>query len=988
MLRCIREYSAHAYQKTVRLPRSQFSPRSDLRKTYEQILPQACDQLYREQYQELLQKVRELPDDAAKAEFVRDRVFVLHDGPPYANGDLHVGHAMNKILKDIMSRYQLTKGRHVFYRPGWDCHGLPIEIKALRSLDCDPAAISPQQVRAMAAQHAEGAIAAQRSQFQQFGILTDWQDTYRTMDPDYEIRQLSVLQSMFARGLIRRQRKPVYWGTETHTALAEGELEYHDDHVSRAAYVYFPLTDDACAMLRERVGVSLPEQPIVCLIWTSTPWTLLSNRAICFHDDHVYLLLQWKNMLVVAERTKLADFEWDGEEPTVVTSFRGSDLQGLHYTNPLLRDTIRRPLLHGDHVTTDTGTGLVHTAPGHGQEDYLVGQAHGIEVYSPVDHEGRYVLEDIPLHLRDILKDNSGKPLKVTEQATADIIIKLLEEHKMLLHSHEYTHSYPYDWRSKKPVILRATPQWFADLSDMKHRAVQSLESVEFFPGRGKKRLEAFIKSRNEWCISRQRSWGVPIPALHLRRNPDEVLLDNETLAHIISTIRKVGIDSWFEESTAENMKQWLPDKYWDVAHLYYRGRDTIDVWFDSGSSWNLLEQWYTETLGLKAPLQPLADVYLEGSDQHRGWFQSSLLTKVAAAGAVGAPFGKIVTHGFTLDEAGLKMSKSLGNTIAPSSIIEGNQKLQLPRLGVDGLRLLVAQADFTKDVAFGPLIARHVADSLKKIRLTFRFILGNLQDRPLAEYSSEQKSLSPESCAQLRRIDWYILEKTRQLTDKCRGLYDSHSYSNIISLVLYHMSNDLSFYFEASKDTLYMETPENKRRLAIQTTLFHVLDAYRAVLCPIMPALVQEAWNCLPREWLQGDSTPALRRSWPALPALADRIADFEARDMALVAAFRQALGKLPHVTKPEQSRVTIYMPDSSPYTVEDVMELTQAGEVVFHASREDLLALPNVSVLDANDGILLAVEESPKHKCPRCWKHAALEADALCNRCASVLQ
>ncbi|AEY98570.1 FAGL247Cp [Eremothecium gossypii FDAG1] len=988
MLRCIRQYSAHAYQKTVRLPRSQFSPRSDLRKTYEQILPQACDQLYRDQYQELLQKVQELPDDTDKANFVRDRVFVLHDGPPYANGDLHVGHAMNKILKDIMSRYQLTKGRYVFYRPGWDCHGLPIELKALRSLDYDTAAISPQQVRAMAAQHAEGAIAAQRKQFQQFGILTDWQDTYRTMDPGYEIQQLRLLQGIFARGLIRRQRKPVYWGAETRTALAEGELEYRDDHISKAAYVYFPLTEGASATLRERLGTSLPEQPIVCLIWTSTPWTLLSNRAICFHDDHAYLLLQWKGMLVVAERTELADFKWSGDTPVVVTSFRGSDLRGLHYTNPLLGDAVSRPLLHGDHVTADTGTGLVHTAPGHGQEDYLVGQAHGIEVYSPVDHEGRYILDDIPPHLRDMLREESGKPLKVTDQKTAGVIIKLLEEHKMLLHSHEYTHSYPYDWRSKKPVILRATPQWFADLSDMKHHAVESLENVEFFPARGKKRLEAFIKSRNEWCISRQRSWGVPIPALHLRSNPDEVLLNNETLAHIIETISKVGINSWFEESNAENMKQWLPEKYHDVAHLYYRGRDTIDVWFDSGSSWNLLEKWYTETLGLKKPLQPLADVYLEGSDQHRGWFQSSLLTKVAASGTVGAPFGKIVTHGFTLDEAGLKMSKSLGNTIAPSSIIEGDQKLQLPRLGVDGLRLLVAQADFTKDVAFGPLIARHVADSLKKVRLTFRFILGNLQDCPSVASAGEQASLAPGDCAQLRRIDWYILDKTQKLTAKCQGLYESQNYSNVISLVLYHMSNDLSLYFDASKDTLYMEPPHNKRRLAIQTTLFHILDAYRSILGPIMPALVQEAWNCLPREWLRGDTTPALRRPWPALPALADRIRDCETTDLALVTAFRQALARLPHVRKPEQCRVIIYMPDSALYTVEDVMELTQAGEVIIDGSKDRVLALPHVSKLDANNDILLAVKESPNHKCPRCWKHASPEADALCNRCARVLQ
>lgn len=982
----IRNASSHSYQKTLRLPKTKFPNRSNLQKAFDQLIPQSSQQIYTQQYDELivkLSKISECPD-SMKLDFLRDNVFILHDGPPYANGDLHLGHALNKILKDIINRHQLLNGKHVVYIPGWDCHGLPIELKALNKLNDKLNTISPMKIRSIARAHAQKTIKAQKEQFEQFGILTDWKTRYLTMDPKFEINQLNVFQELFKRNLIKRQRKPVYWGTETKTALAEGELEYKEDHVSTSAYVKFPLTE------KSKESLDVDAIPTYLLIWTSTPWTLLSNRAICFNESLQYVLLRFNNEYLILEKNLAENLSFiSGYE--VVKSLDPKILSGLSYTNPLVKDDIARPLFHGDHVTSTTGTGLVHTAPGHGHEDYTIGIQNSLEVYSPVDHEGRYDLNELPFHLQTYFKEEeSGKGCKVLDTHTTKKIIDLLDKENMLAHRHEYIHSYPYDWRSKKPIVIRATPQWFADLHDIKSSALRALEDVKFFPERGMNRLTSFIKNRNEWCISRQRYWGVPIPSLHKRDDPDTVLMNEETLSHIIKTIESKGIDAWFAESTEESMYEWLPEKYHTIAKDYYRGTDTVDVWFDSGTSWHVIADWYKNIAGLKSQLpEPLADVYLEGSDQHRGWFQSSLLTKVGSTGIDEAPYKKVITHGFTLDENGIKMSKSIGNTISPLAIIKGDDKSKLPALGVDGLRLLVAQSNFTSDIVAGPTVMKHVADALKKFRLTFKFILGNLQE-------STEFELLPFS--ELRRIDQYTLLNLKILCEETQKLYNQHNFSNVLTQVQYHMNNDLSaLYFSVIKDSLYSDSLTSSKRRSIQTTLFHIFDAYRSIMAPVIPLMVQEAWNYIPKEWfgksprnsLSGVETAFTRQWCNSLREIPDSnenlLHSFSNNELKLLSSFTQKFNTLDNVTKPLQLKVTLYCqePELLPFTREEIEDLLQVGELVIETGSQSDLPYLELS----STTVQLKLEESVLHKCPRCWKHNSPNEDALCHRCEEVI-
>ncbi|AET38258.1 isoleucine--tRNA ligase ISM1 Ecym_2538 [Eremothecium cymbalariae DBVPG len=989
----IRRYSAHSYQKTLRLPRTKFANRSDLRKVFEELIPQCSEKVYQRQYKEFLDKISTIENDEDKVSFLKACLFVLHDGPPYANGDLHLGHALNKILKDITNRHQLLEGKYVFYKPGWDCHGLPIEIKALQKLSDDVSNISATKVRSVASKYALETVKTQMEQFQKFAIMTNWDDPYITMDRTFELDQLRVLQNMFSRGLIRRQRKPVYWGTETQTALAEGELEYKVDHVSTAAYIKFSLSNESCTALRKQFPSLGTDLPINCLVWTSTPWTLFSNMAICYNKGLEYSLIKLSEEILIVESNLWKTLAWgDSEVPVVISEIKGTNLHGLRYINSLMKDGVSRPLLHGDHVTKHTGTGLVHTAPGHGHDDYLVSVAHGLEVYSPVDHKGRYKLNELPPYLREILKDSDGRPMKVLDRNTTTTILLLLKRNGMLLYSHEYKHSYPYDWRSKKPVIIRSTPQWFADLRDVRSLSLKSLDNVTFVPSRGYNRLSSFIRGRTEWCISRQRSWGVPIPVLYRIDNPDEMLVNDEIISHIIETIAEKGIDSWFMESCPENMIDWLPSKYKDVAHLYFRGKDTIDVWFDSGSSWNVISRWYKNTLGLKKLPEPLSNVYLEGSDQHRGWFQSSLLTRVAALGKESTPFGAVVTHGFTLDGDGMKMSKSLGNVILPSSIILGDKNRNLPSLGVDGLRLLVAQADFTSDIVASSTVINHVAESLKKFRLTLRFILGNLQE-------SETFNLLPFE--KLRPVDLYVLSKLQDLNKSSKDLYDNFNFCKVLTDLQYHMNNNLSaFYFDIIKDSLYCDSSTALKRQQIQTTLFHIFDVYRAILAPIIPVMVQEAWNHLPKQWLINqktgfvdpqESSSRRPRSQLNIPNSQSLVPKFEKNQLEILNKFNELFKKMPTLTKNSQVKLTLISQESLPFDEQEISDLTQAAEVRFSSDvltfhTEQILTIQ--TTLENDVKVKIYVQKSSSHKCPRCWKNNSPVEDHLCARCASVVR
>lgn len=991
-LRSRRLYSEnHSYQKTLLLPKTKFSTRSNLQNTLNTLIPQSSQNVYKYQMTGFLNKLNSIESDPEKFTFVKDNLFVLQDGPPYANGDLHFGHALNKILKDIINRYQLGKGKHIFFRPGWDCHGLPIEMKALKEITADELEkISPLKIRSIAEKHAKKAVASQLKQFEQFGIMTDWKDNYITMKPKYEIDQLRVFQKMFNKGYIKRQNKPVFWGTETRTALAEGELEYNDNHVSTAAYVKFPLTKDSVKILKKNLSNNKfnDVNAIECLIWTSTPWTLFSNRAICINKNYNYSLVLLPDSLgnIILLATDLIEKVGLPMNSEILESITGSQLMDLSYTNPLVGDEVSYPLLHGDHVTNSIGTGLVHTAPGHGSDDYIVGIKNSIEIFSPIDHQGRFNLQQLPSHLHILLTNPANnQPRRALDSSTAEAVIDRLQKVNMLLRSHEYLHSYPYDWRSKKPIIIRATPQWFTDLKEVKELALKSLENVKFYPQRGKARLSSFIKNRNEWCISRQRHWGVPIPAFHRRDNPDDILISEEIVDHAINVISKNGINSWFSASDefGSDMKEWLPSRYSDVAHEYFRGKDTMDVWFDSGTSWRDTESFYKDTLRLSETPEPLSDVYLEGSDQHRGWFQSSLLTKVAFSGLPVSPYKTLITHGFTLDENGIKMSKSIGNTISPKAIIEGDKELNLLSLGVDGLRYLVSQSNFTTDIVAGQLIMQHVMEAMKKFRLTFKFLLGNLQ------YSSFE--LLPHE--KLRRVDMYIINSLYELQSSSDEHYQNYNFSKVLATIQYHMNNYLSaFYFDISKDSLYSDSIEDIKRKQIQSTLFYILDTYRAILSPILPILVQDVWNNLLNQWLQDPhkTESPMTRSWPNLSYNKSFQDTFKSTEMNLLKAFQAQFKLLGNdITKTEQTTVTIYDNGNElPFHSEEISDILKTANVEICPGKAPQGIESAITVSLSNSiKVDMITSSSLLHKCPRCWKSNSEEIETLCNRCEKTI-
>lgn len=994
--------SSHSYQTTLNLPKTKFQPRSNIQRTYNELIPQSSQNLYKAQLEEFFKRYNEIEPNYInqRLQFIKENLFILHDGPPYANGDLHLGHALNKILKDIINRYQLSQGKYIYYKPGWDCHGLPIELKALKKLNNEEIEqISPIKIRNIASKHALSTQKKQRSQFEKFGILTDWDHPYITMDKNYEINQLEIFKKLFEYGLIKRQNKPVYWGTETRTALAEGELEYNENHKSVSAYVKFPLTKGSLTLLQQRLNTELLES-VDCLIWTSTPWTLFSNQAICYNERMNYSLLKLETSdKYIIVGTDLIEKLKIPQTFKIVASFKGGQLNGLHYTNPLFDENsmnTSKPLLDGSHVTNTAGTGLVHTAPGHGQDDYLVGMKNNLAIFSPIDHKGNYDLSKFPeaSKLQVFLKDpnnTSGEGRNVLDPNTTTAIINKLNDLGVLMNTETITHSYPYDWRSKKPIIIRSTQQWFTNLENLKSIAVKSLKNVKFYPKRGQHRLTSFVQNRNEWCISRQRSWGVPIPYFQHRENPDLILMDEEIISLAIKNIQKWGMDSWFLEEDPNNKKtniqNWLPAKYQDVAHEFRKGRDTMDVWFDSGSSWSTLKDFYSDKLGIPEINQPnpLADIYLEGSDQHRGWFQSSLLCRVAYTENPAAPYGTVITHGFTLDEKGIKMSKSIGNTIAPKEIIEGNKEMNLPALGVDGLRYLVAQSDFTSDITVGSTVMQHTADALKKIRLCFKFLLGNLQK------GSDYKLLPFE---QLEPVDKYVISKLQRLLDDSKKNYTEYNFSKVLINLQFHLNNELSsFYFDTSKDILYSNHISSLRRKQIQTTLFEILNTYCAILSPILPITVQDVQNYIPPDWLKNseDNERRNKQSSKLWPNFVEQLSEstatielFEKNELRILNAFKKEFSRITDttITRAGQTVTKIYTTRDILFDTDGLAELLQTADVEIKKVGS-LTNIPENSALVDETNYAIKVDVSKMHKCPRCWKHNSLEEDTLCHRC-----
>ncbi|RAL04275.1 isoleucine--tRNA ligase ISM1 [Aspergillus ibericus CBS 121593] len=920
-----------------------------------------------------------------------NRPFVLHDGPPYANGDLHVGHALNKVLKDIICRVQLGLGKRVRYVPGWDCHGLPIELKALeaqKELQQENGPVSAALVRKAARKLAERTVKAQMKGFRSFAVMADWENHWKTLDKAFEKRQLGVFREMVERGLIYRRFKPVYWSPSTGTALAEAELEYKEDHVSTAALVKYPLVSIPEHLAQDPL---LKDKEISAVIWTTTPWTLPANAAISIHPSLEYAIVDSDTqgyLLIAQSRLEYLEAILKEDLSVIVPAIPGSELAGHTRYRPLFKgpDAEPQPIIAADFVTADSGSGLVHCAPGHGMEDYEACLALGIPAFAPVDDHGRFTDKAMPSDPKTL----SGKSVLGGGNAA---VLEYVESQGQLITKHRYEHKYPYDWRSKLPIIIRATEQWFADVADIRSSAMTALEEVNFVPATGRQRLENFVKNRSEWCISRQRAWGVPIPALY-HRGTGDALLTKDSVSHIMNVIEERGIDAWWTDEA--NDPAWVPPSLRDASGPgYRRGTDTMDVWFDSGTSWTEIDIPYRDG---ESP----ADVYLEGTDQHRGWFQSGLLTFVAHQLASGqtssprAPFKNLITHGFTLDEEGRKMSKSIGNVMSPQSIMDGtllpplkprkgkgkkqaeNQAPVYDALGPDALRMWVASSDYTRDVVIGKQVLQTVNTSLHKYRVTFKLLLGALSD------------FQPQDCLaydQLQQVDRIALKHLSETVLACQKACENFEFYKAVNAINRWANLEFSaFYMEAIKDRLYTYAENSTSRRAAQTTLFHIYHHLQEVLAPITPMLVEETWEHTP-EAIKAHCEHPLRRIVSA-PASEWQDPNLEADYQDIVAV--NSVVK----TIQEKARGQKQMGSSLQSFVHIVLPEGATPEMVF---QRNLSELPDVFVVSS---VSLGAHEEPipeaistaewkyseeyelpnggKGTCPRCWRYVVPEAEA----------
>ncbi|MGO5010918.1 isoleucine--tRNA ligase [Niallia sp. Sow4_A1] len=879
-------------------------------------------------------------------EKVQDRtkgrpMFVLHDGPPYANGDIHIGHALNKILKDFIVRYKSMTGFQAPYVPGWDTHGLPIE-QALTNKGVKRKEMTVAEFRKLCEEYALEQIDSQREQFKRLGVRGDWENPYITLKPAYEAQQIKVFGEMAKKGYIYKGKKPVYWSPTSESALAEAEIEYKDKK-SPSIYVGFKVKD----------GKGVLASDVQIVIWTTTPWTIPANLGISVHPTLTYVVVEEKGSkyLVAQDLLESVKTEIGWEEANVVQEVKGAELENILAAHPIYgRDSL---VMLGEHVTTDAGTGCVHTAPGHGEDDFLVGQKYGLEVLCPVDDKG-VMTEEAP-GFEGLFYDKANKP--ITEK---------LEEVGALLKLQFITHSYPHDWRTKKPVIFRATAQWFASIKDFRNDLLDAIKETQWVPAWGETRLYNMVRDRGDWCISRQRAWGVPIPVFYAE-NGDSIITD-ETIEHISNLFRENGSNIWFEKSA----KELLPEGFTHPGSPngeFTKETDIMDVWFDSGSS-------HQAVLLEREDLQRPADLYLEGSDQYRGWFNSSLSTSVAVTGK--APYKAVLSHGFVLDGEGRKMSKSLGNVMIPAKVMN--------QLGADILRLWVASVDFQADVRVSDAILKQVTEGYRKIRNTFRFLLGNL-----ADFNPETDALSYE---ELREVDQFMMIKLNKLIKTVTESYDKYEFSTIYHNINNFCTLDLSaFYLDFSKDVLYIEATNNKERRAIQTVLYESLISLTKLVAPILPHTADEVWDhisSVKEESVQLTDFPestvyensdAVEEKWNKFLVVRDDVlkALEEARNQKVIG-------------KSLAAKVTLYVNEEVDTLLNSIQEnlhqlfIVSGFEIAgkYDNAPEEALKLENAAIV---------VSKADGETCERCWTVTTdigtVEAHpTLCERCAHVVE
>ena len=871
--------------------------------------------------------------------------FVLHDGPPYANGDIHIGHALNKILKDIILKYKRLRGYNAPYIPGWDTHGLPIEWKIMEELGEKAKNMTPLQIRQECKKYALKWVEKQKEGFKRLGILGNWDNPYITLRPEYEAEQLKVFKEIYENGYIYKGLKPVYWSPTTETALAEAEIEYKDV-TSHSIYVKFEGEKD----LTDKLGVD--EASI--LIWTTTPWTLPANLGVFLHPEFDYGLYKTeKGNLVVAKDLAEDVFKTLDLSYELLKEFKGTELEYTHYQHPFLD---RKGLvMNADYVTIDAGTGAVHTAPGHGADDYNYSLKYNIGILSPVDDKGHMTKE-------------AGKYEGMFYAKASKAIVEDLTESGHMLYHTTFVHSYPHDWRSKKPVIFRATEQWFIsiDESDIRENALKALENVEFVPSWGKNRIGSMLETRPDWTISRQRVWGVPIP-LFYNRATDEVIYEPEIMDRIIELVKKEGTDIWWKYEAKEIIGDELLEKYNLKDVDIRKERSIMDVWFDSGVS--------HRSVLVPRNLPRPADLYLEGSDQHRGWFQSSLLTSIAST--KDAPYKRILTHGFTMDGQGRKMSKSLGNTILPKDITE--------KYGADILRLWVSSVDYREDVRISENILQQMSDAYRRIRNTARFLMGNLNNFDYANDKVDYKDMF--------EIDKWAMHKLEELKEKTTEYYDKYEFYSLFQEITYFCSMEMSsFYLDIVKDRLYCEGTTSIERRSAQTVLTEVLKVLVRIISPVLSFTADEIWERIPEalkeeesvhlsKWIEANPeylNEELAKKW-------DKIARLRREVNKKLEAERQT-GLIGHSL---DARVLLNIANAEysfikDYTENEVSDLFIVSQVKFV---NDNLAESEI------EGINIAVEKASGEKCERCWKYDEEvghnhDHPDVCPRCASVLE
>jgi isoleucyl-tRNA synthetase len=789
------------YSKTLNLPQTDFPMRAGLPKKEPQIYA------YWEKI-DLYHKMRGKREGAPR--------FVLHDGPPYANGQIHMGTALNKVLKDIIIKYKYMQGYDTPYVPGWDTHGLPIEHQVIKTKKVDRKEVSDLDFRCMCRDYALHFLDFQRDQFKRLGVLGDWEDPYITLKPAYESAQVGIFGQMAQKGYIYKGQKPVYWCSECETALAEAEIEYFESR-SPSIYVKFPVIDNLKKWEEDL-------KPAFFLIWTTTPWTIPANMAIAVNPSFTYQIRRvGEEYYVLAKELANEVFKTVGlPEGTVCQEFEGRELEGLVCRHPLYeRDS---KIVLANYVSLDQGTGCVHTAPGHGQEDYLTGLEYGLPVYAPLNDQG-------------VFTEEAGEFAGLRYDEANKAVTMALEREKALLNLSFIKHQYPHCWRCKREVIFRATEQWFASIQAFREEALEAVKKVRWIPSWGEGRMNNMIADRSDWCISRQRIWGVPLPVFYCE-DCGKTILTEESIAAVQDLFQKEGSDAWFVYEAGEI----LPPGFLCPAcggSRFRKEKDIMDVWFDSGSS-------HEAVMNNREDLHWPAELYLEGSDQFRGWFQSSLLTAVATRGE--PPYRSVLSHGWVVDGEGKKMSKSLGNVIAPEEIIE--------KYGADILRLWVSSADFTSDVHLSSGILKQLSEIYRKIRNTCRFLLGNCFDFNPAEDGVKYDKLE--------EIDRWALHRLYQLVEKTKRAYDNFQFHQVFHAVHNFAVVDMSsLYLDIIKDRLYVLEKDSPSRRAAQTVLAEILNTLNRLIAPVLSFTAEEIWSYLPYR----NEESVLLTSWPELP-------------------------------------------------------------------------------------------------------------------------